>query len=189
MCVAVLLGDDGYCDDDWPDAKGDEVGCHPTTLRISAEVWRRDKLVGGDDALASGWGGGAGAGAGGGAWALSELGEGCPVPVPPIEPYPLRAERDKCDGIGGRWKFWRGGTPRNDERRGSSWGTWRGDGGLSNVKFEKYGRLLEVGGSFTSSMPLMVPSCRWISSCIVATVVCQQSRQWLGSYRIHTIAM
>lgn len=66
------------------------MGCHPPTLRISAEVWRRD-IFGGDDALASGWGGGGGCGA----WGLSELGEDCPVAAPPIEPYPLRAARDK----------------------------------------------------------------------------------------------
>jgi len=96
MTVGPLLGDDGHCADDWPDAKGEGFACHPWTFRISAEVWRRGRLVGGEDTDARGCGGGGG----GWTWDLSELGEDCDV-APPIEPY-LRGVIDKCDETGGR---------------------------------------------------------------------------------------
>jgi hypothetical protein len=63
---------------------------------MSAEVWRRGRLVGGDETAESGCGGGGG----GGTWDRRELGEDCDV-LAPIEPY-LRGVIDKWDGTGGR---------------------------------------------------------------------------------------
>jgi hypothetical protein len=62
MAVGPLLGDDGHWEDDWPDPKGEAFACQPCTLRISAEVCRRGRFVGGDETDARGCGGGGGGG-------------------------------------------------------------------------------------------------------------------------------
>jgi hypothetical protein len=89
----------------------------------------------------------------------------------PIDPY-LRGVRERCEGTGGLKKlFCLDGTPNVEApRRASSCGICRGDtGALSSDKFEKYGLLLEKGGSEGSSVERRRSDCRWISACMVKT--------------------
>ena len=62
MAVGPLLGDEGYAEEELPEAKGEGLFCQPCTLRISAEVWRRGRFVGGDEATERGCGAGGGGG-------------------------------------------------------------------------------------------------------------------------------
>jgi len=72
-------------------------GCQPCA-RMSAEVCRRAKLLGGSSTFAKGWGPGGG---GGGCWERIEEGDDCVV-LAPIEPYGRRVEIDRLEGTEGR---------------------------------------------------------------------------------------
>ena len=91
------LGDEGQCDDGGPeDGKGGGLGCQPWA-RMSAEVWRRARLLGGSSTLARGWGPGGGGGIGA---ARRDEGDDCEV-VPPMEPYGRRVAMERLEGTGG----------------------------------------------------------------------------------------
>lgn len=89
MAGGPLFGDDGHRAEDWPEANGEALFCQPSTLRMSAEVCRRGRFVGGEATVAKGCGGGGG----GGTCDRKELGEDCAV-FAPMEPY-LRGVMDK----------------------------------------------------------------------------------------------
>jgi hypothetical protein len=93
------LGEEGHCVDGGPEvAKGDGLGCHPWA-RMSAEVCRRAKLLGGGSIIANG----CGPGGGGGACGLREDEVDDGVVPAPIDPYGLLVESDRFEGTGGRW--------------------------------------------------------------------------------------
>jgi hypothetical protein len=78
--AGARFGDDGHCVDGGPDpANGEGLGCHPCA-RISAEVWRLARLLGGSSTLARGWG------PGGGAGGPARSGDVAWVVAPPIDP-------------------------------------------------------------------------------------------------------
>jgi hypothetical protein len=96
--TAARFGDDGHWEEGGPDAKGGGFGCQPWA-RISAEVCRRAKLLGGSSTFAKG----CGPGGGGGGWVpgRTEAGDDCVV-FAPIDPYGRRVLIERLEGTEGR---------------------------------------------------------------------------------------